>query len=279
SLIGPHDTQAAPSALGNIHCAIAFVCNAPHDQAWGQGQRIERAGLYRVQRSIAILVSNQDQSARDPMRFVLRVFVGCEDSHEFSCTISLDFASVRARVPGCTNSISVVTVSSLRKVRSMAALSSSSALAASIRRRNGGFTAGPGASSTICIMPFTLGENWPITDWIADGNTFTPRTINMSSLRPTISIRNPVRPQEQGDVYTLIMSPVRYRNSGQAWRSRWVNAYSPCTPSAISIGFPVTGSISSIITISGVKWCLPLRCRQWANEFGCASDVEAKSYT
>ncbi len=57
---------------------------------------------------------------------------------------------------------------------------------------------------------------------MAEGNTLAPRTINMSSVRPTQRMRGPVRPQGQSMPSTSIWSPERKRRRGEAWRWRAV---------------------------------------------------------
>src|SRR6266851_1282320 len=52
-------------------------------------------------------------------------------------------------------------------------------------------------SRTIRARPVTCGRNRPTTARIADGYTFTPRTMNMSSRRPTMRMRKVARPQPQ----------------------------------------------------------------------------------
>ena len=52
------------------------------------------------------------------------------------------------------------------------------------------------------MLPLTLGAKPPTTSLTADGKTLTPRTISMSSVRPTHLTRGPVRPQGQGLVCT-----------------------------------------------------------------------------
>ena len=48
------------------------------------------------------------------------------------------------------------------------------------------------------IAPLTAGRNVPTISRMAEGNTLTPRTISMSSVRPMQRTRGAVRPQAQG---------------------------------------------------------------------------------
>ena len=72
---------------------------------------------------------------------------------------------------------------------------------------------GPGTNPT--WSPQLRGSS---TDWIAVGNTFTPRTISTSSVRPRQRTLGVVRPQTQGWVNTTAWSRLRKRTIGAAWR-------------------------------------------------------------
>ncbi len=63
---------------------------------------------------------------------------------------------------------------------------------------SGGSCFTPSARGFTRMLPLTAGAKAPTTSRIADGKTFTPRTISMSSVRPMQRIRGPVRPQEHG---------------------------------------------------------------------------------
>ena len=52
------------------------------------------------------------------------------------------------------------------------------------------------------MWPLTRGAKPVTTSRIAEGYTFTPRTISMSSVRPTQRTRGAVRPQAQGPLRT-----------------------------------------------------------------------------
>ena len=71
-----------------------------------------------------------------------------------------------------------------------------------------------GYASRIDITPVTSGANRLTTSRIAEGNTLTPRTIIMSSVRPMQRRRGEVRPQRHRSVQTTTWSRVRNRSNG-----------------------------------------------------------------
>ena len=85
----------------------------------------------------------------------------------------------------------------------------------------------------------------------------TPRTISMSSVRPTHRMRGPVRPHGQAPVLTVTWSRLRKRSSGAAWWQRWVSTISPLVPSSIAIASPDSGSITSKCTNPRAPRCIP----------------------
>ncbi len=66
------------------------------------------------------------------------------------------------------------------------------------------------------MWPLTAGANVLTSSRIADGKTFTPRTISMSSVRPMQRTRRLVRPHGHGSECTSTWSRVRKRSSGAA---------------------------------------------------------------
>ena len=84
------------------------------------------------------------------------------------------------------------------------------------------------------MWPLTSGAKAPTTSRTAAGKTLTPRTISMSSVRPTQRTRGPVRPHAHGVVLTSTWSRVRKRSSGAARWRRWVSTSSPVAPSRSS---------------------------------------------
>ena len=84
------------------------------------------------------------------------------------------------------------------------------------------------------MWPLTSGAKPPTTSRTADGKTFTPRTMSMSSVRPMQRTRGPVRPHGHGLVRTSTWSRVRKRSSGAARWRRCVRTSSPLAPSSSS---------------------------------------------
>ena len=106
--------------------------------------------------------------------------------------------------------------------------------------------AGPRGVEEDLEAPVTRGCSSSTTSLTAEGQTFTPATISMSSVRPTQTTLGPVRPHAHGDVPTVTRSPTRKRTSGTHSRVRWVATSSPSAPSSHSRPAPVSGSTSSM---------------------------------
>ena len=115
----------------------------------------------------------------------------------------------------------------------------------------------PACSGFTATWPLTAGANELTTSRTADGNTLTPRTISMSSVRPTQRMRGPVRPHGHGLVRTTTWSRVRKRRSGAARCRRCVSTSSPRAPSSIATAAPDSGSISSAWTKPRAPRCIP----------------------
>src|SRR5688500_11806972 len=88
--------------------------------------------------------------------------------------------------------ISGVKVSASRSSRAIVSLSAGSP---STRTGSGGSCRTPRLRGRIRIAPVTRGWKRATTSRTAEGNTFTPRTISMSSVRPMQRARSAVRPQ------------------------------------------------------------------------------------
>ena len=99
------------------------------------------------------------------------------------------------------------TLRSLSRIASASAVSGFAPRASSTLTGSGGscFTLDRGLTRT---WPLTSGANPLTTSRTAEGKTFTPRTINMSSV-PRQRIRGPVRPHGHGLVLTSMWSRVR----------------------------------------------------------------------
>ena len=92
---------------------------------------------------------------------------------------------------------------------------------------NGGSCLTPSAAGRTRMWPLTSGANDATTSRTAEGKTLTPRTMSMSSVRPTHRTRGAVRPHGQRDVRTTTWSFVRKRSSGAARCRRCVRTSSP----------------------------------------------------
>ena len=99
---------------------------------------------------------------------------------------------------------------------------------------SGGSCFTPAARGRTRMCPLTSGANPLTTSRTADGKTFTPRTISMSSVRPMQRTAGAVRPHAQGLVQTSTWSRVRKRSSGAARWRRCVSTSSPVAPSSSS---------------------------------------------
>ena len=97
--------------------------------------------------------------------------------------------SLRCRRPARHElDVRVWTTSTARSLSRIASASSSSAAtprASSTVTGSGGSCFTPAARGLTRMWPLTRGANAPTTSRIAVGKTFTPRTISMSSVRPT----------------------------------------------------------------------------------------------
>ena len=149
---------------------------------------------------------------------------------------------------------------SLSRIASASEASGSAPAASSTLTGSGGSCLTPGDCGLTRMWPLTRGAKPPTTSRTAEGNTFTPRTISMSSVRPMQRMRGPVRPHWHGLVRTSTWSRVRKRSSGAARWRRWVRTSSPRAPSASSIAAPVSGSISSACTNPRAPRCIPSWC-------------------
>src|SRR5215218_8820891 len=161
---------------------------------------------------------------------------------------SLDLYSLRSRLPHSTSSTCVWTTNTLRTLSRIASASAASAArprASSTATGSGGSCLTPSDGGLTRTLPLTSGANTPTTSRTADGKTLTPRTMSMSSVRPTQRTRGPLRPQGHGRVPTTTWSRVRKRSSGAARCCRWLRTSSPEAPSSIATAAPVSGSMSS----------------------------------
>src|SRR3954465_10113880 len=168
------------------------------------------------------------------------------------CSTSFDLYSLRCTVPHGTSSTCVCTTSALRSFSRIASASESPAVASrasSTRTGSGGSCLTPGVAGRTRMWPLTSGANVLTTSRTAEGNTFTPRTISMSSVRPMQRMRGLVRPHGHGagrrgpgPVRTTTWSRVRKGRRGAARWRRWVRTSSPSAPSSSSRASPVPGS-------------------------------------
>src|SRR5215213_3288186 len=178
-------------------------------------------------------------------------------------SISFDLYSLRRSVLHGTSSTSACTRSASRTRAPIAAARGAPASrprASSTRTDNGGSCLTPGARRRIATCPLTSGAKPPTTSRMAEGNTLTPRTISMSSVRPMQRTRGPGRPHGHGVARTSTWSRVRKRSSGAARWRRWLSTSSPVAPSSIASAAPVSGSISSRWTIPVAPRCIPSWC-------------------
>src|SRR5947209_3980845 len=176
---------------------------------------------------------------------------------------SLDLYSLRPRLPCGTSSMRVCTTSTLRslsRIRSASPSSASRPAASSTLMGSGGSCFTPGDVGRTMMCPLTSGAKLLTTSRTADGNTFTPRTISMSSVLPMHRTRGPVRPHGQSSIRSVTWSRVRNRSSGAAWCCRWVSTSSPEAPSSSGMGSAVPGSISSGWTKPRAPRCMPSCC-------------------
>ena len=149
------------------------------------------------------------------------------------------------------------TLRSLSRIESASAPSGARPCASSTSTGSGGSCFTPAAPGRTRTWPLTSGANPLTTSRTAEGKTFTPRTMSMSSVRPTQRTRGPVRPHGHGPDRTSTWSRVRKRSSGAARWRRWVSTSSPEAPSSISRAAPVSGSISSGCTNPRAPRCMP----------------------
>ena len=141
-------------------------------------------------------------------------------------SISLDLYSLRCKLPHGTSSTAACTISTSRssvpdcvgELRVGVASCDSSTATGS-----GGSCLTPAALGLTRTRPLTTGTKLFTTSRTADGNTFTPRTISMSSVRPRQRTRGVVLPHAHGPVQTSTWSRVRKRSSGAASWSRCVS--------------------------------------------------------
>src|SRR3954470_10207751 len=172
-----------------------------------------------------------------------------------------DLYSLRRSVPHGTSSTRVWTTSTSRILSRIASASVASAAfpsASSTATGSGGSCFTPGASGLTRTCPLTSRANAPTTSRTADGKTLTPRTISMSSVRPTHRIVGPVRPQGQAPVRVIrTWSRVRKRSSGAARWRRCESTSSPVAPSSSGTGSAVAASISSGCTKLRAPRCMP----------------------
>jgi hypothetical protein len=85
---------------------------------------------------------------------------------------------------------------------------------------SGGVCSTPCSRGRTCSMPDTCGVKSSSRLRIAVGKRFTPRTISMSSVRPTQRMRGPVRPVGFSAMVTTTWSRLRKRSIGMASRCR-----------------------------------------------------------
>src|SRR3972149_10713003 len=129
-----------------------------------------------------------------------------------------------SNVSGGTSSTMARQASTSWSFRSSSALSAGSSAPAMPRpcstfTRTGRCVVWPGKSATTLIAPVVRGSKPAITSLIADGNTLTPRTINMSSVRPKQRIFGAVRPHRQEVLCTSTWPHVWKRGTGESSRS------------------------------------------------------------
>ena len=114
---------------------------------------------------------------------------------------SVDLYSLRRKLPHGTSSTRVWTTSTVRSLSRIASASAASGLApcaSSTLTGSGGSCFTPGAGGLTRMWPLTSGAKALTTSRTAEGKTFTPRTMSMSSVRPMQRTRGPVRPHGHG---------------------------------------------------------------------------------
>src|SRR3954468_15444981 len=212
-----------------------------------EDERHPEHALPEVDRRAPVRADDRDVVHALALELAHRGGLSSTDQTVWSST-SFDLYSLRCKVPHGTSSTRVCTTSASRRRSRIASASDASALlpcASSTRTASGGSCLTPGAPGRTRMWPLTSGANVLTTSRTAAGKTLTPRTISMSSVRPTQRTRGLVRPHGHAPVRITTWSRVRKRRSGAARWRRWLRTSSPAAPSSSASASPDSGSMSS----------------------------------